>query len=149
MRQIEVRPAEQKDWLSVWSLLHDRGNTDDDEAAYKRFLYMIDDSNHCLNVATIDGYVVGYCWIQDYGPHLRTGQKAIRFHDLFVCETYRKKGVARALFENGKQWAKDNGANWFSWNANPNSSSFYTKLGYTPTPEEEEGFPYYEVEFID
>ncbi|MFD2045492.1 GNAT family N-acetyltransferase [Ornithinibacillus salinisoli] len=104
--------------------------------------------NHCICIAILDESIVGYGWLQDYGPHLRTGKTVHRFHDLFVLSDYRNRGAARAIFEYIIKWSELQGATWLQWNANPNSISFYEKLGYTSLPEEEEGYPFYEINFI-
>jgi GNAT superfamily N-acetyltransferase len=104
-------------------------------------------TNHFLPLAIVGNKAVGYGWVQDYGPHLRSGQKLHRFHDLFVLEEHRHHGIAALLFESIRQWSEENGASWLQWNANPTSSSFYKRLGFTSTPEEDEGFPFYEIVF--
>ncbi|MGE8205076.1 GNAT family N-acetyltransferase [Heyndrickxia sp. NPDC080065] len=146
-KNVMIKLASSNDWEQVWSLLEKRGATDSKEQAEIRFHSVIESTNYLLPIALVDDRIAGYGWAQDYGYHLRAGTKTTRFHDLFVLSEYRNQGVATAIFETIKSWAKENGSNWFTWNANPTSSSFYTKLGYTPIPEEEEGFPFYEIEF--
>ncbi|WP_142383394.1 GNAT family N-acetyltransferase [Bacillus sp. V3-13] len=55
--------------------------------------------NYFIPVAIVNHKAVGYGWIQDYGPHLRTGRKIHRFHDLFVLDEYRNKGIGALLFQ--------------------------------------------------
>lgn len=149
MGQIEiiVRSAEKRDWESVWHLLESRGATDNKEKAQDRFYSLVQNRDHFLPVAFDHKQAIGYGWVQDYGLHLRTGKKLCRFHDLFVLTEHRNKGVAAKIFDRVKSWAEESGASWLQWNANPTSSSFYEKLGYTPIPEEEEGFPFFEITF--
>lgn len=147
MHELMIRSAGQDDWQKVWPLLEARGATDSKELAQDRYSYIVRSSSHFLPIAIADHKVIGYGWVQDYGPHLRSGQKLSRFHDLFVLPEHRNLGIAAALFESIRSWAEGNGASWLQWNGNPSSSSFYERLGYTPTPEEEEGFPFFEITF--
>jgi GNAT superfamily N-acetyltransferase len=145
--EITIRNAVKSDWENMWELLQLRGGTDSKELAESRFISMIQMDEHFIPIAIVEGKAVGYGWVQDYGCHLRTGTKLCRFHDLFVRQEYRKKGIASALFAEIQSWAKEKGATWLQWNANPTSTHFYKKLGFTPIPEEEEGFPFFEIKF--
>ncbi|WP_142382823.1 hypothetical protein [Bacillus canaveralius] len=55
--------------------------------------------------------------------------------------------MAASLFESIRRWSEVNGASWLQWNANPASSGFYNRLGFKSIPEEDEGFPFYELVF--
>ena len=149
MKKIEaiVRKAEETDWKPFWDLLHARGAADDEVSAKQRFITYISRPDHFLPIALLEDRTVGYGWAQDYGPHLRTGKRLHRFHDLFVLEEFRKKGIAAAIFHEIQEWSMMNGAAWLQWNANPSSTSFYKRLGFEPIPEEEEGFPFFEIDF--
>jgi GNAT superfamily N-acetyltransferase len=142
-----VRMAIYDDWEDFWNLVEKRGATDSFEQAHMRYTVMIENPNHLIIIAEIEEIIIGYAWAQDYGSHLRTGHKLSRFHDLFVLEQYRHRGAAARLFETVRSWAEKNGSSWLQWNANPNSTSFYKKLGYNPIPEEEEGFPFFEIAY--
>ncbi|WP_251572044.1 GNAT family N-acetyltransferase [Paenibacillus sp. MER TA 81-3] len=144
---VEIRAAAESEWDQVWNLLERRGATDAKELAESRFLSIFQNRQHYLPIAAVDQKLVGYGWVQNYGPHLRSGQQLFRLHDLFVLEPYRKNRIAAALFESMKEWSQHNGASWLQWNANPTSTSFYMRLGYQPIPEEDEGFPFFEIEF--
>ncbi|TCZ80142.1 N-acetyltransferase [Paenibacillus albiflavus] len=142
-----VREATIQDLEQVWQLLKTRGATDSKELAEERILKVIASDDHYLLIAEYEDTIAGYAWAQNYGPHLRSGQMLFRFHDLFVYEQYRHKGIAASLLNSIIHWAKQSGASWLQWNANPTSSSFYYKLGYKSSPEEEEGFPFFELDF--
>ncbi|WP_336245812.1 GNAT family N-acetyltransferase [Paenibacillus apiarius] len=145
--EIEIRAAAESEWEEVWNLLERRGATDSKELAASRFRSIVQNEQHYLPVAAVNKKLVGYGWAQNYGPHLRSGQQLFRLHDLFVLESYRNKRIAAFLFERMKEWSRLNGASWLQWNANPESASFYLRLGYQPIPEEDEGFPFFEIEF--
>ncbi|WP_246941032.1 GNAT family N-acetyltransferase [Bacillus pinisoli] len=144
---IVIREAKLEDWEEVWWLLFKRGATDDQALARERIMKISSDPTHYLPIALQNEKAIGYGWVQSYGPHLRSGQILHRFHDLYVLPEYRNNGIAQALFTSVKTWSEQNGASWLQWNANPTSSSFYEKIGYQPIPEEEEGYPFYEITF--
>ncbi|KYD10306.1 GNAT family N-acetyltransferase [Caldibacillus debilis] len=144
---VVVRTAKEEDWENLWFLLEKRGGTDVRTAAEKRFLAYVQSPSHYIPVAYAGHQAVGYAWVQDYGPHLRTGKSIHRFHDLFVLAEYRNRGIGALLFQRIREWSEKNGASWLQWNANPASASFYRRLGFVPVPEEEEGFPFFEIEF--
>ncbi|MDM5155063.1 GNAT family N-acetyltransferase [Bacillus sp. DX1.1] len=144
---VVIRQATEQDWQTLWYLLQTRSGTDGKERAQQRFLSIIKNPDHFLPVAFVNDKVAGYGWIQNYGPHLRSGKSIHRFHDLFVLKDFRNKGIAAALFQQIKLWSEQTGAAWLQWNANPTSASFYEKLGYHSIPEEEKGFPFFEIEF--
>lgn len=96
--EITIRNAVKSDWENMWELLQLRGGTDSKELAESRFISMLQKDEHFIPIAIVEGKAVGYGWVQDYGCHLRTGTKLCRFHDLFVRQEYREKGIASALF---------------------------------------------------
>lgn len=142
-----TRMATHADWSEVWPLIHQRGASDSEELAKSRYLKYATSDDHVIVLGLVENRIVGYAWAQNFGPHLRTGKVLHRFHDLFVLEKYRNCGVARAMFEQIQDWSRKSGANWLQWNANPSSTGFYERLGFKSIPEEEEGFPFFEITY--
>jgi GNAT superfamily N-acetyltransferase len=143
---MEIRKAVAADWDELWELLFLMGKTDNEENTKLRFLKMFHQEHHYLPVAIVDGKIVGYGWVQDYGFHLRTGKKISRMNDLFVHPEQRRLGVASALFLAIENWAKTNGTSWLQWNSSPKAIEFYQSLGLSPLVEEDH-YPFFEVEF--
>ncbi|MHC0039125.1 GNAT family N-acetyltransferase [Pseudoneobacillus sp. C159] len=143
---MEIRKASGDDWNELWELLYLMGKTDNEDNVKLRFLNMFDDKQHFIPVAVLDGKLVGYGWVQDYGFHLRSGKKISRMNDLFVHPEHRRSGVATALFLAIKEWAKANRTNWLQWNSSPSAVGFYQCLDLSPLVEED-NYPFFEVEF--
>lgn len=53
--------------------------------------------------------------------------------DLFVHPMWRRKGIARLLYQSCELWARDHGAVWIETNVydfNVNASEFYATAGF-------------------
>jgi GNAT superfamily N-acetyltransferase len=113
---------------------------------HQRFGEFVGREDHCIRVADDDGFLAGYAWAQDLGPHLRSGDSTVRMHDLWVDEHARLGGVGRLLFNAIREWTTSRGARWLQWHAGTTSAGFYTALGITPMPSEDDLHPFYEIE---
>ena len=100
-----VRPARSTDYRSIRPLLEVMGHVSGDLLEI-RFKDYVERPDHCILIAWSGDVPIGYSWIQNYGPHLRSGQSFARLHDLAVSATERRKGVGRALFEASAQWCR-------------------------------------------
>ena len=100
-------------------------------------------------LATVDDAIVGYAWVQDYGPHIRGGQRLARFHDLRVAEAFRLRGIGRRLFATARDWAHAHGVLWLQWQSSPHAVGFYERLGLRGEPCPQPDYPEFEIEFSD
>ncbi len=143
----QIRPAVYADRDKILPLLHGMGGIDTDDKAKTRFAQLIERSDHYLPVAIYNGELVGYAWVQDYGPHLRSGNRTARLHDLFVHPDYRKLSVGTALFVAIRTWAEQAGIRYLEWQARQTALGFYERLGYRGDPCPQPDYPFFEIEF--
>ncbi len=92
---VALRPATASDWTAVSPLLHAMGKVDSSEAMRTRFQELVSSDAHLLVVALDCDVAVGYAWAQDRGPHLRSGWRSVRIHDLYVVPAQRRRGIGR------------------------------------------------------
>lgn len=145
---ITIRPAEPCDWPSLWPLLRAMGGADSEAAARERLRQFSEQSDHYVPVAIAAGEVVGYAWVQDYGPHLRGGVRTARLHDLYVAPAWRRRGFGRRLFEAARAWGAGHSVRWLQWRASVAAVPFYERLGLAgDTKSDLEQHPFYEIEF--
>jgi GNAT superfamily N-acetyltransferase len=142
-----IRRATLEDWEQLFPLLRGMGSLDDEQQARNRFETLIAHRDHYLPVAISAERLVGYGWAQDYGPHLRTGDKRARLHDLFVQPAYRQRRIGQALFHAVTAWAEQANIRYLEWQANLSASGFYQRLGYVGDPCPQPDFPFFEIEF--
>lgn len=142
---MEVRTAVKKDWDQLKGLLLQMGKVEDESSLKKRLMEIIEDDASYLPVVVVNHEIVGYAWAQDYGCHLRSGEKTSRLHDLFVHQDFRHKGAATELFNSVKNWAEQNNTRWLQWSAHSAAAGFYTQMGMEPV--EEDGSWSFEIEF--
>jgi len=141
-----IRPAKPEEWGAILPLFQAMGGQCD-EAARQRFARITQSDDHYLPVAVDDSHHIGYGWAQDYGPHLRTGDRTARLHDLFVPTSQRKRGIGTALFAAIRAWAEGRGVRYLEWQASHAAVPFYERLGYTGNPCPQPEYPFFEIEF--
>ena len=147
-RWFEFRPARDEDFPMLWPMLAAMGQTEQDERVVReRAARLIADSAHAVLVAEADGALLGYAWAHDYGPHLRSGKRAVRMNDLYVADSARRGGAGRRLFEAVGRWADDRGATWLQWQASEPALPFYERLGLTGVPCPDPEHPFFEIQF--
>jgi hypothetical protein len=82
--------------------------------------------DHYIPVAILNNKVLGYVWVQDYGPHIRLGHRKARLNDL---------------------WCEKRNVKWLEWQSSESALAFYEKLGFKgercPDPEH----PFFEIEY--
>lgn len=143
-----IRRATSEDWDAVWPLLQDMGKVvGPADAARQRFEHIVRSHNHCFQVAVCDNAVVGYGWAQNYGAHLRTGDRTARLHDLFVRPERRGHGIGAAIFHAVREWARQEGVRYLEWQASLSAVPFYERLGYTGDPCPQPDYPFFEIDF--
>jgi GNAT superfamily N-acetyltransferase len=145
----QIRPATPEDWDAILPLLEgvEGVSISSDDTARQRFDYIVQSHDHYLPVAVDRDRIVGYGWVQDYGPHLRSGDRTARLHDLFVDPDYRRRGNGAALFVAIKTWAEYEGMRYLEWQASQAALPFYERLGYTGDPCPQPDYPFFEIEF--
>jgi GNAT superfamily N-acetyltransferase len=141
-----IRPATPNDWEAILPLLRAMGSQHDARAR-RRFARFAHHNDHYLPVAFAGEQLAGYGWVQDYGPHLRSGEHTARLHDLFVVPDRRREGIGAALFTAMKAWAEQRGMRYLEWQASQAALPFYAHLGYVGDPCPQPEFPFFCIEF--
>jgi GNAT superfamily N-acetyltransferase len=91
-----------------------------------------------LLVAEIDGAMAGhlaYFW----GLSMEGISPAVFVGDLYVRDSYRRKGIGRMLMQHVRDLAQSGGANqvvWTVWSQNREAQEFYRRLGARRYEEE-------------
>lgn len=142
----QVRPATVADWNLLVPLLREMGHLRHD-GALQRFTAIAQNADHFLAVYNRGDHFLGYIWAQDYGPHLRSGDRTARLHDLFVVRQHRREGIGAALFRSAVSWAEHRAVRYLAWQARQDAVPFYERLGYRGDPCPQPEFPYFEVTF--
>lgn len=125
------------------------GRTDSLDQVHARFDRIVESDDHFI-VLAFDGNVpVGYAWAQDRGPHLRSGWRNARLHDLFVAPAHRRRGIGRRLFVTAQAWTRSRGVRWLEWQASRDALGFYERLGVNGDPCPDPEHPYFEIDFGD
>jgi len=148
--RVNIRPLEPRDFAQTLPMLLEMKHVHDEgEALEDRFTEFCSSELHGLLGAELEGVLVGYASMQDYGPHLRSGSyhRTVRLHDLFVLEPYRKRGVGKALLEGVQDWCRARPIRYLEWQAGSKAIGFYERLGYKGEPCPQPDFPYFEVDF--
>jgi GNAT superfamily N-acetyltransferase len=145
--ELLIRQATLEDWEQLFPLLCVMGGVDSEDQAKQRFREVINRPDHSLPVALLAGQLVGYGWAQDYGPHVRTGDRTARLHDLCVHPEYRGRGIGARLFTSVKAWAEQAGVRYLQWQASLSATGFYQRLGYVGDPCPQPEHPFFEIEF--
>ena len=143
-----VRRGLASDWRRLEPLVRSVGETEDQPSAAlrERFVRVLGREDHALLVAEVEDALAGFAWAQDSGPQLRTGQSAVRVHDLFVHPEWRRRGIGRALLDAVREWAAARGARWLRWRGRPESREFYAAVGLRPVSGGREVDPLYELD---
>lgn len=112
---------------NVWS--------DSPEELEKDFEDLLKSKKDLVAVAENDGKIIGFANIRlrnDYVAGTKTSPVAY-LEGIAVAEEYRGKGVARALFEFCKNWAKEKGCSEFGSDClitNEASYAFHMAIGF-------------------
>ena len=143
-----LRRVTSADWDAVWPLLQGMGKVAGPaDAAWQRFERVLQDPSHYVSIAICDDALVGYAWAQNYGAHLRTGDRTARLHDLFVRPERRGHGIGAAIFHAVREWARQEGVRYLEWQASLSAVPFYERLGYAGDPCPQPECPYFEINF--
>lgn len=81
-----------------------------------------------LNVAELDGEVVGYCLGFDHYTLYANGRVAW-VEEITVRESVRRSGVGKALMENFEEWSRNRGNKLVAL-ATRRAAPFYGSIGY-------------------
>ena len=98
--------------------------------------YIIESANDDILIAEIDGNVVGFVHIlEDKTPPYDciVQHKFAVCVDLFVCSSYRQKGIGAALTNAAKDWAKKRNLDYVELKVlaeNENAARLYTQEGF-------------------
>ncbi len=144
-----IRPIAEKDYSAFDALmrelhrLHSEARPDiylPAEHIYseEQFLEMLSEENRFMFAAESDNEVVGICVfrIRETGnenPILAKFKTAL-IEDIFVAEKFRRKGIAKLLFEEAEKTAKEQGASRLElmvWDFNREAMDFYAAEGMT------------------
>lgn len=145
--QLIIRAGRDHDFPQIWPLFYEMGKIDTQEAVRDRFVKTIHSSSSFLPLALVDNAIVGYAWVQNYGPHLRTGRSIARLHDLYVAPTWRHSRIGTHLFYAVRDWCEQQNIAWLQWQASQAAVAFYTALGLTGDPCPDPTHPFYEIAF--
>ncbi|HEY8456283.1 MAG TPA: GNAT family N-acetyltransferase [Actinopolymorphaceae bacterium] len=144
-----IREVTSDDWPSFWPLLSGMGTDDDEPVARQRFDELLRDPRWTILVADEGGRLIGYAALQDYGPHLRTGNlhRLARLHDLYVHPDSRRQGVGRVLMEAVTRWGAEH-VRYVEWQAGEKTAApFYEHLGYRGEPCPQPEYPTFVIDF--
>ncbi len=147
---VKVRPLEPRDFVQVLPLLLEMKHVfDEGETLEARFADFCSSKAHGLLGAELEGQLIGYASLQDYGQHLRSGNqhRIVRLHDLFVLEQCRRQGVGRLLLEGILVWCRARPIRFLEWQAGAEAVPFYERLGYKGEACPQPDYPSFEVDF--
>ena len=106
-----------------------------EEELYEDFRELLDSEKDLVTVFEQNGEVIGFANIRlrsEYVAGTKSSPVAY-LEGIAVFEEYRKKGIARALFEYCLCWAKENGCTEFGSDClitNEESYAFHMALGF-------------------
>ena len=147
-----VRPLAPADFEQVRPMLLDMGFVDDEGALEARFPEFCIRPNWELLGAFEGEALLGYAALQDYGPHLRSGNshRTAKLHDLYTAPHARRRGVGRELMRAAEAWARAGGLRYLYWYANlKGATPAYVGMGYKAGEEVQEGYRFFEIDFGD
>ncbi|WP_425145348.1 N-acetyltransferase family protein [Deinococcus sp.] len=147
-----LRPLAPADFEQVRPMLLDMGFVDDEAALAARFTEFYTRPDWGLLGAFETEMLLGYAAMQDYGPHLRSGNRhrTAKLHDLYTAPQARRCGVGRTLMQAAEAWARARGLRYLFWYANLREATpAYVGMGYTAGEEVQEGYRSFEIDFGD
>jgi GNAT superfamily N-acetyltransferase len=142
---MNVRPAIPEDFTSLVPLMKQFASTLE-LGLEVRFQAVLEQSDHVLVVAEIQGKILGYAAAQGYGKRLRSGEESVWLKDLLVSPEHRRLGVGTALLWAVKDSCKARGARYLEWQSSSSATGFYQKLGLKPQVPQLE-YPFFEIDF--
>jgi GNAT superfamily N-acetyltransferase len=144
--ELLIRHVEPDDIVGMWPIIEHNSDKNRDlfinRVMQKRVL-----EDHYIPVALLNNKVLGYAWVQDYGPHIRVGYRTARMNDLFVDAEHRRKGTGRELVFAVKRWCEGRNVKWLQWQSSEKAIPFYESLGLKGDPCPDPGHPFFEIEF--
>ncbi|GGJ80426.1 GNAT family N-acetyltransferase [Deinococcus aquiradiocola] len=147
---VHVRPLTPADADQACPMLLDMGFVKDEAALPERFAAFCGRPDWGLLGAFEGPRLLGYSALQEFGPHLRSGDthRTAKLHDLYTAPTVRRRGVGRTLMRAAEAWAGTRGLRYVFWYANLREATpAYVAMGYTPGEEVQEGFRFFEIDF--
>lgn len=94
---------------------------------------MLDGENY-FSIFALDGDTpIGMCVAEKKTRSMMVNMKTYFLNDIYVCEEYRRRGVARLLFEELKKHAEADGAERIDllvWDFNESAKRFYESMGF-------------------
>ena len=145
--EITIREATMEDMpsmLKLWTKLMEFHRTlsthfelaDDAENVWESFVRkQLDELNSLLIVAEFSGSIVGFSLasIQSNIPVFKINKYGV-IYDLFVEETFRKRGIGRKIFDFAREWFEQNGVEHLQVSVahhNPLAQRFWHAMGFT------------------
>jgi ribosomal protein S18 acetylase RimI-like enzyme len=137
MTEVAVRRAERRDTPRLAELMHEyvvdfyRQPEPDPGAMEGLIEAMLEGNEGVQLVAEADGDPVGFATIY-FSRTTFTGGRIGIMNDLYVAETHRGSGVARALFEACREECRSQGFAEMTWETAPDNhraQRFYEKVG--------------------
>ena len=137
-------PADEDAIARLWEELvayHRRLDSDLPRAAVgggpiyvQRMINRADDPDSQVYVAVVKGTVVGYILgaVVDLVPDMFVPEMCGFVADVFVTESYRRRGIGRLLVEAMTAWFQSKGVRYFEWYVaaqNPDGRAFWRSLG--------------------
>ena len=125
-----IRKATEEDADAIFGLAKEFATSFlPERAAFENALAAIisnDEAN--LNVAEVDGEVVGYCLGFDHYAFYANGRVAW-VEEITVKEPLRRRGLGKLLMENFEEWSSNRGNKLVAL-ATRRAASFYESIGY-------------------
>jgi len=133
MKGLNLRQAENKDFLGILSLLETLSQTRvTQDKVLKMFREILKSKFYSLWVATVNGKVIGTASIF-FAPSLAHGKNWGLIDNVVVAEEYRRKGIGRKLVEVLVNFAKKKNCYKIiltSRFSRPEVHQFWQKLGF-------------------
>ncbi|WP_051967585.1 GNAT family N-acetyltransferase [Kitasatospora mediocidica] len=108
---------------------------------------LLADSRRCIVVAEAGEELVGVAEAQFYGVAIRRASGSARLHDLFVEPSWRRRGIAGALFAEVRAWARAlPQCRHLEWQSSPGALAFYEQMGLVGNEADDSGeYPFFEI----